>query len=98
MISLFSQINEIEKKDLCERIFKVSICFGTNTASLESETDPVDSSGLIEFVWRENLGLIVARKLSYEPNVTISKILQEFVDLLNQNNTLIWFDFRIFRN
>ena len=54
-----------------------------------SETDPVDSSGLIEFVQREKLGLIVARKLSYGQNVTISKILQEFVDLLNQKNTLI---------
>ena len=98
MISLFSQMNEIEKKDLCECIFKASICFSTNIASLVSETDPVDSSGLIEFVQRENLGLIVARKLSYEPNVTISKILQEFLDLLNQKNTSIWFDFRIFRN
>ena len=82
-------MNEIEKKDLCERIFKASICFGTNIASLVSETDSVDSSRLIEFVQRENLGLIVARKLSYIPNVTIGKILQEFVDLLNQKNPLI---------
>ena len=82
-------MNEIEKKDLCERIFKASICFGTNIASLVLETDPVDSSGLTEFVQRENLSLIVARNLSYEPNITIRKILQEFVDLLNQKNTLI---------
>ena len=56
---LFSQINEIRKKDLRERIFKASICFGTNIASLVSETDPVDSNGLIEFVQREDLGLML---------------------------------------
>ena len=89
MILLFSQMNEIEKKDPCERIFKASICFGTNIASLVLETDPVDSSGLTEFVQRENLSLIVARNLSYKPNITIRKILQEFVDLLTQKNTLI---------
>ena len=54
-----------------------------------SETDPMDSSGLIEFVQRENLGLIAARKLSWETNITTSKILQEFFDLLNRNHTLI---------
>ena len=44
MISLFSRMNEIEKKTLCECIFKASICFETNIASLVSETDPVDSN------------------------------------------------------
>lgn len=53
------------------------------TFSVASENLP-DHEILLEFIENKNLALVVARKLFYEPNVSVKKTLKEFVKLLDE--------------
>lgn len=79
----FSEMNEIQK-DFFKQIFKVSLMIGRDIAfSVASENLP-DHEILLEFIENKNLALVVARKLFYEPNVSVKKTLKEFVKLLDE--------------
>ena len=84
MVSLFSQMNEPQEKEFCEGIFKAGVLLGRKCAfHLCREDLPCDGGlRLTEFIERENLALVVAKKLSYKSEVTVGKIFQEFVNLL----------------
>ena len=79
----FSEMNEIQK-DFCKHIFKVSLMIGRDLAfSVASENLPTHEI-LLEFIENKDLALVVGRTLSYEPNVSVKKILKEFVKLLDE--------------
>ena len=77
-------MNEPQKKEFCKGIFKAGVLLGRKCAFHLCGEDLLCDGGLrlIEFIERENLALVVARKLSYEPEATVGKIFQEFVNLL----------------
>ena len=79
MISLVSQMNELPpKKNFAKKSLKKIFTFNLCVEDL-----PCDGGlRLFEFIESKKLALVVARKLSNEPEVTIGKIFQEFVDLL----------------